>query len=255
MYHALEDEDHPAGAKDAGEQLYVLHVRKFREQMESLHREGYSAYFLDELDGMDAWPEKGIVITFDDGHKSNYTLALPILQKFGFKAQFFVTTDWIGAENFMTADQIRKLHAAGMRIGSHGVTHSFISDLDRKGIDYELAKSKLALERIIEKQVTDFSAPGGRCDTIVVAAARLLGYSRVITSVVGLMSRNVLETAVIPRCIIRTSITVAEFAAIAAGDGVMVGSMARKARVLGMAKKVLGNRLYEKVRATLVNRL
>lgn len=40
MYHAPEDEAHPAWALDAGEPLYVLQVSQFREQMEYLHREG-----------------------------------------------------------------------------------------------------------------------------------------------------------------------------------------------------------------------
>ncbi len=41
-------------------------------------------------------PKKSVIVTFDDGHESDYTLALPLLRKFNFKATFFITTDWIG---------------------------------------------------------------------------------------------------------------------------------------------------------------
>ena len=59
--------------------------------MEYLHREGYRTFLLDELQQVEPWPEKSVVLTFDDGHESNYLLALPILQEFGFKAHFFIT--------------------------------------------------------------------------------------------------------------------------------------------------------------------
>lgn len=251
MYHALEDAAHPAGARDAGEQLYILPVEQFRQQMAHLQREGYRTCLLDELTTMAPWPNKAVVLTFDDGHESNYTLALPILQEYGLKAHFFVTTGWSGTEYFMTPGQIRELHAASMGIGSHGVTHSFVSDLDDAGIDYELSVSKQALERIIGAGVTDFSAPGGRCDARVAASASRLGYRRFITSEVGLLSRDKLETA-IPRCTIRAATTLPEFAAMVAGDSATVNRMAAKSRKLGFAKMVLGNRTYNFVRKILL---
>ena len=146
MYHALEDDAHPSGATDAGEQLYVLEVSSFREQMSYLHREGYRAFLLEELRALGEWPDKAIVLTFDDGHESNSSLALPILQECGFKAKFFITTGWIGTPNFMNKEQIRGLHRAGMGIGSHGVTHRFLSDLPEAEVRAELIDSKTVLE-------------------------------------------------------------------------------------------------------------
>jgi peptidoglycan/xylan/chitin deacetylase (PgdA/CDA1 family) len=86
MYHALEDEAHPSGAKDLGEQVYVLQVNQFLEQMEYLKKNEYQTFFISELVSLKKWPVKAVVLTFDDGHESNYALALPILQSFGFKA-------------------------------------------------------------------------------------------------------------------------------------------------------------------------
>ncbi len=43
------------------------------------------------IDGDRPWPRHPAAITFDDGYKDNLTEALPILQKHGLKATFFVT--------------------------------------------------------------------------------------------------------------------------------------------------------------------
>src|SRR3974390_16332 len=57
MYHALEDEANPAGAKDVGEQRYVQQVHQFREQMAYLHREGYRTFLFEELQVLKEWPD------------------------------------------------------------------------------------------------------------------------------------------------------------------------------------------------------
>lgn len=247
MYHALEDADHPAGAQDAGEQLYILQTEQFRQQMDYLHSKGYQTYLLEELQAMDAWPEKAVVLTFDDGHESNFTLALPILQQYGFKAHFFITTGWTGTSHFLTADQIKALHEAGMGIGSHGVTHRFLSDLDGSCIEQELCDSKRTLEKITGEEIQSFSAPGGRFCKRTEQSARQIGYRYFVTSEVGLLSIDAFATF-IPRCTIKAATSLSEFSAVVAGNTAMINSMAQRARLLCMAKKLLGNTLYEKIR-------
>lgn len=182
MYHALEDETHPAGAKDAGEQLYVLHVKQFREQMEYLQREGYRPFLLEELHSLDVWPEKSVVLTFDDGHESNYTLALPILKEFGFNAHFFITTGWIGTPHYLTEEQVLGLHKAGMGIGSHGVSHRYFQQMSNPEIKAELHVSKEILESITGRVIDSFSAPGGRITTDLLKLAAETGYRNVAVS-------------------------------------------------------------------------
>jgi len=166
MYHALEDEAHPSGAKEPGDLLYVLQVSQFRDQMEWLHREGFRPFLLEELHACDQWPDKAVVLTFDDGHESNATLALPILQEFGFKAEFFITTGWIGTPYFMNTEQIRTLHRAGMGVGSHGVTHRFLSDLPEAEIRDEISDSQKVLESCVGEPVISLSYPGGRMNQL-----------------------------------------------------------------------------------------
>ncbi|MDD2335107.1 MAG: polysaccharide deacetylase family protein [Geobacteraceae bacterium] len=251
MYHALENEDHPAGATDPGEQLYILPVRQFREQMEYLRQEGFQTFLLEELLAMDCWLEKSVVLTFDDGHESNYTLALPLLKEFGFKADFFITTDWIGTPNYLTEEQVRELSNAGMGIGSHGVSHAFLSDLSAVNVEREMLDSRERLASIICKQVTGFSVPGGRSSGTCEALARKNKYRFLATSSPGLLTKSLLVYC-IPRIAVRYKMLPAEFASIVNNDVLAVRRLARRSGMLGILKKLIGNRFYESVRALLL---
>lgn len=59
--------------------------------------------------------DKGInvLITFDDGYKDNYDIALPILKKHDTTAVFFITTNYIGSKNWLWHDRVRYLVVAG----------------------------------------------------------------------------------------------------------------------------------------------
>jgi peptidoglycan/xylan/chitin deacetylase (PgdA/CDA1 family) len=86
--------------------------------------------------------EKGVqlagclAITFDDGYQGNATIAAPVLERYGQRACFFVTTRFIGTDHvpwwdaekniqtrWMSWDQVRLLRAAGHDVGSHTETH------------------------------------------------------------------------------------------------------------------------------------
>ncbi len=74
----------------------------------------------------EAIPDKLVVLTFDDAVKSHYTVVRPILKKYGFGATFFVTEGFDFATNkkdYMTWDEIARLHADGFEIGNHTRDH------------------------------------------------------------------------------------------------------------------------------------
>jgi len=54
-----------------------------------------------------------VFITFDDGYKDNYDIALPILKKYKAAVVFFITTNFIGSNNWLWHDQVRYLVAIG----------------------------------------------------------------------------------------------------------------------------------------------
>lgn len=92
-HHLLRDEENPF--KDNGS---VLPVETFQEQMGLLYEKGYHTIGLKELEGFVRGeielPKRSVLITFDDGYKSNYEYAYPILKQYDFKAVIFLISDW-----------------------------------------------------------------------------------------------------------------------------------------------------------------
>ncbi len=252
MYHALEDEQHPAGAKDQGEQLYIVSVNNFREQMLYLHTQGFQIFLIQELLELDNWPKKAVVITFDDGHESNYTLALPILQEYGFKAEFFITTSWIDTKHFLTSEQITHLYKAGMSIGSHGVTHRYFNDLTDEEIEQELKKSRQSLEKITASKVYGISLPGGRLSSSPSKRTKLNHYKVVCTSSPGILSKASLNYR-IPRFTIKQNTSLKYFSRIVHIELNLMIKIKMKESILYYAKKLLGNSLYDNIRLSILS--
>lgn len=101
-----------------------------------------------------------VSLTFDDGYKSQYTDMLPILEKYGLKGTFYVITGLIGAPHYLNEDQLKELYVRGHEIGSHTVSHPYLTTLKDKTIHWELERSKRFLaEKGIS--VKTFSYPYG----------------------------------------------------------------------------------------------
>ncbi len=83
---------------------YTTTPEDFDAQMCALVEAGYTAVSLQQLEDYILYgkelPEKPIVITFDDGYESNYTLAYPILQKYDLCATIFVIGATLGADTY-----------------------------------------------------------------------------------------------------------------------------------------------------------
>ena len=81
---------------------------QFEAQIRALSEAGYTGVSFDELQAYvlrgEPLPEKPVVITFDDGYRSNYTLAYPILQKYNMKAAIFVIGVSFGKDHYKDTD-------------------------------------------------------------------------------------------------------------------------------------------------------
>lgn len=88
-----------------------------------LAENGYQTVLPRELAAGAPLPEKPVLLTFDDGYRSNYDLAYPLLQKYRAKAAIAVMAymqDNPGG-NFLTWDMCREMTVSGLvEIGSHG---------------------------------------------------------------------------------------------------------------------------------------
>src|SRR5688572_24499674 len=103
-------------------------------------------------------PIKAAIITFDDGMLSQYTYAKPILDKYNFKATFYIICNSVDKENRMNWDNIQILEEEGNEIGSHSMNHERLGNLSDNKMKYEIIESKKCLENK-GFNVTSFSFP------------------------------------------------------------------------------------------------
>lgn len=255
MYHALENHPFSSGYTKKSDRIYVLSTEIFREQMEYLFSKNYKTYLFNELSKNSELPEQKIVITFDDGHQSNFEIAFPILKEFGFKAEFFITTSFIGTNDFMTEEQIKLLYDSGMGIGSHGVHHWYLSDLDPKLVESELLESKRVLEVIIQEPIFSFSAPGGRLNDLGISLAKKCGYKFICNSEPKLANLNDITTFIpryaITRYAIRADTGYNSFKEIVNQREKWYKKKSNRQQLLKICKTILGNRAYERLREVL----
>ena len=104
-----------------------------------------------------------MVLTFDDGNKSDFANVPKVLKKLGFGATFYVT-EGLGflknPQNYLSWEQIRQLHEMGYEIGNHTQHHRNVSHLKSEELAASLAHiDKRCAENKITKPVT-FCYPG-----------------------------------------------------------------------------------------------
>lgn len=121
--------------------------------------------------------ERRIAITFDDGYRDNLTVALPLLEKYELPMTLFVAADFIGKEDFLSADELKILSNHPLvTIGSHGVTHPHFPELSEAQARYELTESKRRLEEITGKSVDLLAWSYGDCNARLERLSRECGY-------------------------------------------------------------------------------
>ena len=88
---------------------------------------------------------RAVVLTFDDGYKSQYTNAKPILDKYGYKATFYIVCNYAEKNGRLKWEDITALYNEGHDIGSHTMNHADLSQTSKKETQYEIGESKQCL--------------------------------------------------------------------------------------------------------------
>jgi len=100
--------------------------------------------------------QKTVILNFDDDWKGQITYAVPILDKYGFKASFFVTCGCLtyhnssfcnnaGGDSAMTWEDITLLSKMGYDIQAHGMSHKDLTTLSASDLEYEVGQTKQCL--------------------------------------------------------------------------------------------------------------
>jgi peptidoglycan/xylan/chitin deacetylase (PgdA/CDA1 family) len=211
MYHRLGRVVLPRRRR--GEDLYCLPPGRFERHLEILARSGLPVLpfaALGRRDALGAAAARAVSITFDDGHASDYTTALPALLRHGFPAAFFITAAWIGTPGHLSWPQVRELRELGMTVGAHGWDHRPLSELG----PIELARQLRETRKVIAERAgaaPEFLAlPAGAGNAAVVAAAFDAGF-RAVTGSVARRWAPAERDVVIPRYAMRRTDGLAYF--------------------------------------------
>jgi peptidoglycan/xylan/chitin deacetylase (PgdA/CDA1 family) len=117
-----------------------------------------------QVDATNSSNNKVVILTFGDTHKSQFSTAKPILDKYGFKGTFFIVCNWASSHNpeRMTWQEINQLYREGHDIESHTMTHKLLDGLSARALDYEVGQSKQCLYDHLGIYPTVFSPPHDR---------------------------------------------------------------------------------------------
>lgn len=192
MYHRVAD-------LPGYDQLAVSTAR-FEEQMAFLargHRVISLAHALDELDAGGP-SQAGVAVTFDDGYRDNLEYALPILRQHAIPATIFVTTAFCDqslrhprypreqARLHLDWDEVRALSAeSGITIGSHTLTHPFLSRVSEARARAEIGQSRELLAQRTGRPADFFCYPSGDFVAREIALVKAAGYRAAVSVAPG----------------------------------------------------------------------
>lgn len=149
--------------------LYKINVDTFNyhlNKIKQLKNEGYN-----------------IVLTFDDGGSSFYDPISGLLDKYGLKGIFFISTKFIEKPGFLTIEQIKDIYHRGHIIGSHSHSHpENMASLDQASIKEEWEKSTNILGSIIKAPIKYASIPNGYQSRDILQSASICGIENLFNS-------------------------------------------------------------------------
>lgn len=212
MYHKITS----GPANDTYERSFS----DFNNDLNYIKSKGYKVISIEMLDeiakGNLGLPGNSIVITFDDGFTSDFTLAAPALKQRNMPATFFIVPGWISSEpGYMSWAQVWLLSQEKdsmnrnlFHIGSHSMTHPFLLDMASQMtpqqyqafLDYEFGVSAAEIRDVTSQEKLFFSLPfgNGANNLQIINTAKKFGYNGIRTSIWNSFSESDLEIWAIP---------------------------------------------------------
>lgn len=203
-------------SETAEETHMIISTAKFRAQMERLAAEDVEVVSMADFQawkaGEKSLPERCVLITIDDGWKSVYTDAFPILREFGFPFTLFLYKNYVdGGGRALTTPMVEEMTRHGATIGSHSVSHPYPSAVKKsraEGPDAydrflreEMGESKRFLEAKFGEAVTTYAYPGGYHTQEMHLLAEEFGYHHLFTVLPGKVTRAS-DNATLPRYVV-----------------------------------------------------
>lgn len=174
--------------------LYSMTDREFRENMEEIKKRGFTVVSLNDVIDFyqgkkESLPKKSLVITIDDGYRSVYKYAYPILKEFGYPWVFYIYPDFVGSGvGAVTWEHLKEMAANGMELGNHSQSHALLTKRGNKSqedydqwLQSEIVDAGNTLEEKSGLPVRTFSYPYGAFNEYVREKTVEAGYAGILT--------------------------------------------------------------------------
>ncbi len=198
MYHKIPIKDIQSQHK-----IYVLKT-DFEKHLQFFQKKGFKTLTFSQLEkfkkgeiDFQTFPDKPLILTFDDGYRDNLENASPLLQKYGFKAQIFLLADPEIQNNSWDASADEPSHEivsgadrqawkqSAFEIGSHGFSHKKITQMTAEQALAELRNSKASLEKEFGTPVNVFAFTYGDTNRKMAELADQAGYAYAVNTDTG----------------------------------------------------------------------
>ena len=168
--------------------------KNFRQQMQYLKDHNFHVVRMSDIaDFLTAerqLPKKSVVITVDDGYRSTYDVAFPILKEFNFPATVFLYTAFTGATDALTWPQAKEMVNSGLiDMQNHSETHPNMalkkvgeSESDyKKRIYTEIDTPATKITRHIDIPMHTFAYPYGDTNPLIIDHLKKNNYQLGVT--------------------------------------------------------------------------
>lgn len=179
-------------------------IKLFKEQMAYLKKHSYNVISLKRLVNLlksrRNLPKKCVVLTFDDGYKSIYYNAFPIIKKYGYPITVFLPTEAIEKHypDYLTMDQIKQMMKYGVDFQSHSYAHPRFTSPPKglTGKNYynwiksDIQKSIDFFVKYFNYRPYAFAIPYGDYNKTVIKVAKSLGFTAILTQDATNLDKN-----------------------------------------------------------------
>jgi peptidoglycan/xylan/chitin deacetylase (PgdA/CDA1 family) len=174
LYHSVNDNPSPR------DQPYSVSRADFAKHAAAVSASGRVALCITELAAAlrseRCLPERAVAVTFDDGFADTYD-AVGLLLRSDVSSTVYVPSGAVGARGRLSRCAVAEL--AGLQsveVGSHGVGHRYLDELDDRDLADEVRVSKTQLEDLTQVSVDSFAYPHGAYDRRARHAVVSAGY-------------------------------------------------------------------------------
>lgn len=204
---------HEVVEKGQGSTYQKIEIEKFEAQMKYLYEQGYQTLFFSEV--KEPLPKKALIVSFDDGFRTVFANAAPIMKKYNIKGNVYLPTAYIDVDpHFMTWDMVKALQKENQfEFQAHTHQHKDIRALEpHELLDEANTSNKIIMEQLGYCPVA-FCMPYGAYDKKSVQQIRdMRKYDFLLGSFYGMLDIRKCGKRVLPRIGISNDDSIQKFA-------------------------------------------